>query len=168
MGDHEVTVGRPSLYTPEIVESIALRLETGEPLAEICRSIGMPATRTVYDWMEIKPDVSARIARARDVGFDAIATDCLRIADDARNDWIDERAQDGDERAQVAKSNGEVIQRSRLRVETRLKLLAKWDPKRYGEAMTLKGDKENPLSGKSEEQIRSEYAELMAKARVLT
>ena len=34
--------------------------------------------------------------------------------------------------------NAEFVARSRLRVDTRLKLLAKWDPKRYGERSEVK------------------------------
>ena len=34
------------------------------------------------------------------------------------------------------RANTEWISRSKLRVETRLKLLAKWDPKRYGDKIT--------------------------------
>jgi hypothetical protein len=33
----------------------------------------------------------------------------------------------------------------KLQVETRLKLLAKFNPKKYGDALKLSGDKENPL-----------------------
>ena len=33
--------------------------------------------------------------------------------------------------------NGEHVQRSKLRIETRLKLLAKWDPRRYGDRLAL-------------------------------
>jgi hypothetical protein len=41
--------------------------------------------------------------------------------------------------------DSEWISRSRLRVETRLKLLAKWDPKRYGDKSLLGSDPDNPL-----------------------
>jgi len=119
-------MGRPTLKTPEVVEAICARLSEGEPLAQICRSEGMPATRTVREWIELDANVSAAIARAREDGFDQIALDALDIADDRSRDTI-ERG-DGSETA-----NTEWISRSRLRVETRLKLLAKWDPKRYGD-----------------------------------
>lgn len=135
--------GRPSLYTPELVDSICARLETGEPMAQICRDDGMPAYRTVKDWIDGKPDVSAAIARAREIGFDAIAQDTLAIADDGRNDFMERLAADGDERAQLA-FNSENVQRSRLRVDTRLKLLAKWDPKRYGDKLALGGAEDLP------------------------
>lgn len=123
--------GRPSLKTPEVVEAICERLATGEPLAQICRDEGMPAYRTVKDWIDSDPVVSAGIARARDSGEDVLAAECLEIADDSRNDWMDRRAEEGDEKA--LQFNGEHVQRSKLRIETRLKLLAKWNPKKFGE-----------------------------------
>ena len=36
--------------------------------------------------------------------------------------------------------NAEHIQRSKLRIETRLKLLAKWNPKKYGDKLALEGE----------------------------
>lgn len=122
--------GRPSKYTPALIEKIASRLSAGEPMARICRDEGMPAYRTVKDWMDTKTDVSALIARAREEGFDAIALDALDISDDGRRDY--EANEDGS----VA-VNHDHIQRAKLRVDTRLKLLAKWDPKRYGDKVAL-------------------------------
>jgi hypothetical protein len=37
------------------------------------------------------------------------------------------------------------VQWQKNRVEQRLKLLAKWNPKRYGDRVTMAGDAENPL-----------------------
>lgn len=71
----------------------------------------MPAARTVSDWKTKDPTFSANIARAREEGFDALAAECLGIADN-----LDEDAQS-----------------RRVRIEARLKLLAKWDYKRYGD-----------------------------------
>jgi hypothetical protein len=90
-------------------------------------------------------DVSAVIARAREEGFDAIAAMTLEIADDGRNDYMDQLAEAGDELA--GKFNGEHVQRSKLRIETRLKLLAKWDPKRYGERIKqeISGPNDGPV-----------------------
>ena len=126
--------GRPSKYTPALVEAIASRLALGEPMAVICRDAGMPAYRTVRDWIDSKPDVSAAIARAREEGFDAIAAGTLEIADDARNDYMKAAGEEG---SVAYRLNGEHIQRSKLRIDTRLKLLAKWDPKRYGDKVQL-------------------------------
>ena len=52
---------------------------------------------------------------------------------------------------ETSSANGLTITRKdmlghrKLQIETRLKLLAKWNPKKYGERTTLAGDKENPL-----------------------
>lgn len=126
--------GRPSKYSHAVIDSICEQLANGIPMAQICRQDGMPAYRTVKDWMDEDSErgrlVSAAIARAREEGFDAIAADCLGIADDGTRDY--EQREDG-----TLVVNHDHIQRSKLRIETRLKLLAKWDPKRYGEKMQL-------------------------------
>lgn len=120
------------MFTQEIADRICERIGEGEPLRVICRDEGMPAWRTVYHWIEENEDFKARIARARTRGFDAIAEECLAIADDTDHDTVMVGHDDNLREA----ANTEWISRSKLRVETRLKLLAKWDPKRYGEKIT--------------------------------
>ena len=112
--------GRPSVYTDAIADEIVKRLSSGETMASICRDDHMPGVTTVWSWGEKDPAFSESIARARVDGFDAIADKALEIADDTLGD----------------------PQRDRLRVETRLKLLAKWDPKRYGDKVQVGGDDE--------------------------
>jgi len=73
--------GRPSTYDPDIARIMCEYLSEGVPLREICRKEGFPAWRTVYDWMRKDPDLTAAIAHARDVGYDAMAEECLTIAD---------------------------------------------------------------------------------------
>jgi transposase len=153
--------GRPSIRTEDIVTSICLRLAQGEPLAQICREDGMPGLSTVYDWQSADKDISGRFARAREAGFDQIALDALRIADDATSD----RATDSEGRERV---DNEAIQRSRLRVETRLKLLAKWDPKRYGDRLhqELTGANGGPIKTEQAlpvEERQRQIDELLAK-----
>ncbi len=129
------TGGRPTLLTDAVLEEICDRLSKGEPLAVICRDEHMPSDRTVRSWMANK-EVSAAIARAREVGFDSLAAECLEIADDVTRDT--KIVGDGDNLREVADT--EWISRSKLRVETRLKLLAKWDPKRYGDKLDVSAD----------------------------
>jgi hypothetical protein len=134
--------GRPSKYSLDISEQIVGRIENGETLASICREEAMPKRRTVYDWMQADADFSARFARARELGADAIAEDALKIADDGQNDTYTD--DNGNERTRE-----DVIQRSKLRVETRLKLLAKWCPKKYGEKVihNLGAETQDALAG---------------------
>lgn len=131
---------RATKRTPEIIEEIIDGVANGVPLREVCRRDGMPNWRTVYDWLEADEEFAARFARAREVGFDAIAEETLDIADDGTNDWVERKRQDGSIEEVV---NSEHIQRSKLRIETRLKLLAKWNPKKYGDKQTVDvGNKE--------------------------
>jgi hypothetical protein len=130
--------GATSTYTTATAEKICERISTGEPLLQICRDPDMPAWRTVYDWMEAHPDFAAGFARARVRGFDAIAAQCLEIADDTSLDFKPKTSAEGEVIGLTF--DKEHVQRSKLRVETRLKLLAKWDPKRYGEKLDVTSD----------------------------
>ena len=127
-------MGRKSTFNAKDAAEIVSRLSKGEPLAVICRDEWLPCDDTVRNWADANADFARDIARAREAGFDQIALDALAIADNTENDtkWVG--GEDGNERA-VA--NSEWISRSKLRVETRLKLLAKWDPKRYGDKLDI-------------------------------
>jgi len=136
--------GRTSTYDPTVARIMCEQLSEGIPLRQICRNNdGFPAWRTVYDWMSKDPDLATAIAHARDVGYDAMAEECLDIADNAGNDWMERL---NDEGVPVGyQVNGDHIQRSKLRIETRLKLLAKFNPKRYGDKVVHSGDEVNPV-----------------------
>lgn len=121
-------MGRPSLFTPEVAQEISDRISAGEPLAQICRDEHMPAARTVHDWKETNEAFAALIACAREDGHDVIAATTRLIAKGAEG-----------------YSSGDV-QRDKLMVDTDLKLLAKWDPKRYGDRQIIAGDKDAPLA----------------------
>lgn len=129
------TRGRKSTYTPEIVAVICERIANGEPLRQICRDDGMPGWVAVYDWMHKYPEFGEHIARARILGHEAIAQETLAIIDAEP------------ERTAMGNIDTGHVQWSRNRVEQRLKLLAKWSPKLYGDKVetTLKGDADNPL-----------------------
>jgi len=135
---------RQSKRTPELEAEVLARLSAGEPLANICRDEHMPHMSTWRQWCRADEILDIAHGRARDDGFDAIAADTLEIADDDRRDW--EALTDADGNVTGIRVDGEHVTRSKLRIETRLKLLAKWDPKRYGDRMTHAGDPDAPLN----------------------
>lgn len=106
--------GRPSIFSPELLQTICDRLSEGEPLAVICREPGMPDASTVWKWRDERKDVFQALALARARGFDTIARNTRKVA-----------------RGEEGHSSGDVA-RDKLIVDTDLKLLAVWDPKRYG------------------------------------
>ena len=105
----------------EIKTSICEQIARGVPLAEIARQPGMPKRQTVHDWMAADEDFAGRFARARDDGADAIAEQTLEIVDQPP------------ERDQTGKIDPGWVAHQKLRAEHRLKLLAKWSPKKYGD-----------------------------------
>ena len=130
-------IGRPSKYSPEIATEICQRLSNGEPLRQICRDDHMPAWQTIYDWMyrddelgENGVGLSRAIALAREVGQDAIAEEL----------WLDMKQEP--ERI-LSEGGGRVdsgyVQWQKAKAEIGLKLLAKWNPKRYGDRVALTG-----------------------------
>lgn len=123
--------GRPSKYTEAIASEICSRIAEGQTLRSICRHEHMPSFGTVYRWIEGDEAFSARIARARDIGYDAIAEDAMAIAD---TPLIGEEVEIQQGKKKVKR--GDMVTHRRLQVETRLKLLAKWSPKRYGDKIT--------------------------------
>ena len=140
--------GRPSKYTPELAAEIARRLSEGEPLRQICRDESMPEWRTIYDWM-YRDDalgaqgvgLSAAIARAREIGYDKMAEECLELADTPKWGTKQVESEDG-----ITVTREDMLGHRKLQIETRLKLLAKWNPKKYGERLTHAGDADNPVA----------------------
>lgn len=121
-------MARPSKYSPELIEAICERLSKGEPLAQICRDQGMPHPSTVRDWMAANEEVSRAIARAREDGEDVIAAEVLEIVD-----AVPERV---DTKFGSQVDSGDVANR-KMRAEYRLKLLAKWNPRRWAERIDV-------------------------------
>ena len=118
-------------------------LADGIPLREICRQEGFPEWRTVYDWMyrddaagEAGVGLSTAIAKAREIGQDAIAEQI----------WLEINQEP--ERI-LSEGGGRVdpgyVQWQKAKADIGLKLLAKWNPKRYGDRIALGGDPGNPL-----------------------
>jgi hypothetical protein len=93
------------------------RTAEGEPLTRITRDEAMPARSTVYEWTESDPEfaLAFRIARAR--GVHALADQCLEIADTPATTAVE-------------------VSDKRVRIDTRMRLMAKWLPGVYGDKVT--------------------------------
>lgn len=121
--------GRPSIYTPELAAQICTHIADGMSLRAIAAMDGMPHQATIMAWLDgSRPDFSEQYARAREAQADKLAEEILSIADDGRSDtYIDAEGN--------IKSDPEVIQRSKLRVDTRKWLASKMAPKKYGDKL---------------------------------
>ncbi len=124
--------------TPEIVETICTGLAGGNSLRSICREIGIHEA-TVRSALKKDAEAFTQVARARDLGCDALADECIEISDTKELDPADRR----------------------VRIETRLKLIGKWS-QRYGEKV------DHTLSGPDGQPVQVAYAnvsELAAQLR---
>lgn len=130
--------GRQTVYTEALAAEICERLEHGESLNRICRDEHMPTEGCVRDWVsDDREGFNARYAKARERGYARLADELLDIADDGSNDWM--------EREGHAVPNGELVARSRLRLDTRKWLLSKMLPKLYGDKQQ-DGDATQPIT----------------------
>jgi len=122
--------GRPTKHTPETIETICLRLSNGESLNRICRDKTLPSKTTVLRWL-LDPDKKqfrVQYTQARESQSETFIDECVDIADDTEDDTITLINKDGDEYKKV---NHDHINRSRLRIDTRIKIAEKMAPKKY-------------------------------------
>lgn len=153
--------GRPSTFSEPVYAEILRRIEAGETLRAICESDldWFPPRSTIAGWItaDAPPGVAARFTRACEVGAEALLDEALAIADDGSNDMqMTERGN--------LKVNNEVVQRSKLRIDTRLRLLAMRYPERYGERLRVDANVEVAVRNASDEVLEKRTAALLAKA----
>lgn len=119
----------PTKRTPKLEAEVLSRLAQGETLAALGRELGFHAT-TWNDWCARDEALGLAHLRARDTGADALAEQTLALID-----------------AEPARVDGKIdpghVQWKRAQVDTRLRLLACWNPKKYGaKTQTTIGNKE--------------------------
>lgn len=109
-----------TIRNPLMEEHILSELARGRTLAEICEELEI-SRAAIYKWCDGDDDFTERYAKARAIGWDAIADDCIRIADDKT---IDPRAR-------------------RVMVETRDRLLARWAAGTYANNLKIQAETTN-------------------------
>lgn len=97
---------------PADIEDICAQLAEGKSLRAICKERGI-AESTVRYWLARDEEAFAHSTRAKELGCDALADECLEIADGA-GDPADKR----------------------IKIETRIRLIGKWS-QRYGDKVTV-------------------------------
>lgn len=147
----------PTKKTDKVCEEILLRLSNGEPLAAICRSDDkFPHPSVWLDWTKQDEALGFAYARAREVGEDVIAEDALLLIDSEPSTYQTEHG---------IRIDPASVAHNKNRAEMRLKLLAKWNPKRWGDRIdvTSGGEKLQREAGETEKFSR--LAALMAEKR---
>ena len=130
--------GREETFTQEVADKICDLLAGGKTLTKICKTKGMPSIRTVQRWCQRHAEFELQYWRARKLSATSLADDALDIADNSSGDvFVDAK---GIRRADLG-----IVNRDRMRVETRLKLAAKFWPERYGDKVQQTGANDGPI-----------------------
>lgn len=103
--------GRPVIYNDQIAGEICELLAQGWTMKKICSLSHMPGLTTVFKWEAENGEFAKLSARAREHGTHVLADQCIEIADDPVLDPADKR----------------------VRIDTRIRLIGKWNAKRYGD-----------------------------------
>ena len=150
-----------STFNQEDADTICAGLAEGHSLLSICEAMGLPYG-TAYQWEVDNPEHAKNSARAREIGCHLLAEQCIRIADDDTRDW--EPVKDADGQVIDVKVNGEHVQRAKLRIDTRMRLIGKWLPKIYGDKIAVGGaDDLPPIKTMDDAALEARIAALQSK-----
>lgn len=116
-------------FSQETFDLICIRIAEGESLRKICLDDDMPSKTSVMRWLVDNEGIRDQYARAREQQADTLFEECLDIADETGRDIV---VVDG-----VERPNNEVINRSRLRIDTRKWMAGKLRPKKYGDKLDV-------------------------------
>lgn len=134
----QAKAGRPSTFVPEVVATILERLAQGESLNAICKDENMPPESTVRSWVLDDIDgIAAKYARARELQAEYWADEIVKLADESRIGIKTKDTAFGTET-----TTGDMVERTRLQIETRKWLLSKLIPKKYGDKLDVTSDGE--------------------------
>jgi hypothetical protein len=146
---------KPRVFFSEVtLAKILDQVADGIALRTICEAEGMPSRKAVYEWIAADKDVERRYTVALQQRAEDYVHETIAIADESSNDTYTD--QEGEIR-----TNTEVIARSKLRVETRMKYAALIAPKKYGTHSTMEIDLTVKLT---EAETDDRIAALMRKA----
>lgn len=127
-------------YTPTLARKICARIMQGETVDAITKSPGFPVLKTLLSWL-----ADPRLKRfheayywARRIQAELRVDEIFTIADDGTNDWKPKFDKHGEQIGFMP--DQEVVQRSRLRVETRKWYAGKMLPHIYGEQTQVKDE----------------------------
>ncbi|UZA25345.1 hypothetical protein LP117_02455 [Moraxella bovis] len=105
-------MGRPTIYSEELVAEFLYRIAKGRSVASVCQDDDMPHRATIYEWLAQNGDFSDRYARASEQRADHYFDEMLDIAD---------------------KALPEEVQKAKLQIDTRKWVLARMNPKKYSD-----------------------------------
>lgn len=130
-----VKIGRPTDYNELLANRICDIISTSNKgLSSICMAEDMPHRSTIHRWLNENKTFKDIYARAKEDQADFLAEEILEIADHTDEDH-------------TPFTGSNVVNRDRLRVDTRKFIMAKVKPKVWGDKIdvTTDGEKIAPI-----------------------
>lgn len=129
------TSGIPRIeITEELTDKICDLVAKGKSMAEIGDMEGMPSYSTLRRWVAKNEEFRTAYAVAKETLADDWLVVTVAIADDASKDY--ELKVNADDMP-VVQENKETLGRSKLRIDTRFRVLAKLVPSKYGDVPAI-------------------------------
>jgi hypothetical protein len=113
----------------------------------------LPSNAVIQEWLRSSPEWAIKFAHAKMSQAEIMFDQLLDIADDGTNDLMTDKH--GNEHV-----NAEVLARSRLRVDTRRWMLGRLNSRKYGDALKLQGDAEQPLEVRNSQKMDAAVSSL--------
>lgn len=124
----------------ELLEALCGYLSQGGMLLTFAREVGL-SRGTLSSWCSKDPRWKSTVAKAREEGVDALAEEALVMSTDPLmvEDIYERYDNDGNLLSKDIKK-GDAVYARKLAVTTRLDLLKKWAPEKYGDKVEAKTD----------------------------
>lgn len=132
-------------FSPEVCERVCIRIAEGRSIRAACSGDGFPTWRTFMRWLATEGE-----------SYDALRQQYMRAREcraDARFETLDSIMRD-------LKAGKIDAASARVMMDAIKWQAGKENAKRYGDSVTVKGDKENPLEVRSKRELTD--AELAA------
>ena len=151
--------GRPARYTQELADRFCGELAKGRSMHSICKEDWTPARSTIFKWLREVDGFTDQYEKAKEESADYLVEEMLDIADNGNNDWMEKLGKDGQDIGYQL--NGEHVQRSRLRLDTRKWVASKLKAKKYGDKITTEHTGKVALTDLTDEQLDQKLKALL-------
>ena len=128
--------GRPSKYTPEIVNEICKLIAHGKSLVSVCKILDIGYS-TVKDWLSANSDFSAMYAHAREEQADYLADEIISLIDEEPAKTLNKAGHEVIDSGWVSNQKN--------RVDARKWAASKLKPRKYGDRFIQAGDPDAPI-----------------------
>lgn len=120
------TAGRKRAWSEFNFEDIFARVSTGMKIMDAVMEVRGSEDTTFYDLINSDPDLSARYRKAKEAAMLAMGEELVGLADDDTKDTLD-----GPKGGEIP--NMAAVTRSKLKVDTRFRVMGAYNAKLFGE-----------------------------------